>query len=251
MVSATARSLTAASPTTATARTTCCTPPSSLQPRVRRVTLSRRYDPEGGIGLFPYLLDSHHAERGRQGRFIRLLSDTVRQPNGSTIGLGIDQNTSAIYTPSSPIVVISGGAAGAGAWHYDVSGARAVRSSKGWSVSNVVVSYATNGDSLNLRTGQVFPAAWKTPLAGNEQVCFIGNRFCRVQLVTCPAALQCFRIRRRVQLPVSAPLKPPRLSVCFATNVSLSRNSRDPHTHQVRHSPGDRTSVQGSCHTAL
>jgi len=126
------------------------------------------YDPEGGIGLFPYLLDSHHAgdypfsphthmshmlhtERGRQGRFIRLLSDTVHQPNGSTIGLGIDQNTSAIYTPSSPLVVISGGASGAGAWHYDVSGAHAVRSSKGWSVSNVVASYATNGDSLNLR----------------------------------------------------------------------------------------------------
>ena len=128
------------------------------------------YDPEGGIGLFPYPLDTHHAERGRQGRFIRLLSDTARAPNGSSIGLAVDQNTSAIYTPSSPIVVVSGGAGGAGVWLYDVSGARVTQSSKGWSVSNVLVSYATHGDGLNIRTGEVLPAAWKSPLAGREQV---------------------------------------------------------------------------------
>jgi hypothetical protein len=94
----------------------------------------------------------------------------MRQPNGSAIGLAIDQNTSAIYTPSSPIVVISGGASGAGAWLYDVSAAHAVNSSKGWSVSNVLISYATHGDSLNIRTGELVPAAWKAPLAGQEQV---------------------------------------------------------------------------------
>jgi hypothetical protein len=94
----------------------------------------------------------------------------MRQPNGSAIGLAIDQNTSAIYTPSSPIVVISGGASGAGAWLYDVTTAHAMNSSKGWSISNVLLSYATHGDSLNIRTGEVMPAGWKVPLAGQEKV---------------------------------------------------------------------------------
>ena len=141
-----------------------------LPQHTNRLILPRRYDPEGGIGLFPHPLDTHHAERGRQGRFIRLLSDTARLPNGSSVGIAVDQNTSAIYTPASPIVIVSGGASGAGVWRYDVSAARAAPSSKGWSVQNVFVSYATHGDSLNIRTGDVQPAAWKTPLAGREQV---------------------------------------------------------------------------------
>jgi hypothetical protein len=148
------------------------------------LTLACRYDPEGGIGLFPYPLDTHHAERGRQGRFIRLLSDTARAPNGSSIGLAVDQNTSAIYTPSSPIVIVSGGAGGAGVWLYDVSGARVVQSSKGWSVSNVLVSYATHGDGLNIRTGEVLPAAWKSPLAGREQVSACNQSCAVVKVVT-------------------------------------------------------------------
>lgn len=121
------------------------------------LTLSCSYDPEGGIGLFPHPLDTHHAERGRQGRFIRLLSDTARLANGSSIGLAVDQNTSAIYTPSSPIVAVSGGASGAGVWRYDVSAAHVVETPKGWSVSNVLVSYATHGDSMNILTGDVQP----------------------------------------------------------------------------------------------
>ena len=38
------------------------------------------YDPLGGLGFFPLgLIDTHFANRGREGRFIRLISDTRDQ----------------------------------------------------------------------------------------------------------------------------------------------------------------------------
>jgi hypothetical protein len=55
-------------------------------------------------------------------------------------------------------------------WRYDVSAAHVMQTPKGWSVSNVLVSYATHGDTMNIVTGDVQPAAWKAPLAGREQV---------------------------------------------------------------------------------
>lgn len=52
------------------------------------------YDPDGGLGNFPYgLLDTHFAERGRQGRMIRVLMDTVQLADGAPVGFGVDQNT--------------------------------------------------------------------------------------------------------------------------------------------------------------
>lgn len=53
----------------------------------------------GGIGLFTYgLLDTHFANRGRQGRMIRLMTDSVDIPSGSTRAFAVDENTALVVT---------------------------------------------------------------------------------------------------------------------------------------------------------
>jgi cyanophycinase len=54
-------------------------------------SLIARADGQGGLGFFQYgLLDTHFGERGRQGRFIRLLLDTrATVPQGRSLGFGM------------------------------------------------------------------------------------------------------------------------------------------------------------------
>lgn len=45
----------------------------------------------GGLAAFPWgLVDAHFADRGRQGRQLRLISDTHTLPTGALVGFGID-----------------------------------------------------------------------------------------------------------------------------------------------------------------
>jgi cyanophycinase len=53
----------------------------------------------GGVGLFPYgILDTHFANRGRQGRLIELLFDSHELPTSNINAFCIDENTALIVT---------------------------------------------------------------------------------------------------------------------------------------------------------
>lgn len=123
------------------------------------------YDPNGGLAFFPTIVDSHFSQRARQGRLIRLLSDTRNGPRGVTTALGVDENT-AIQSTARPGVVAIVGASGV--WWFDVSGAT-TSDVGGWAIDGVRASYATRGDELDQSSGKVFPASWKTPLEGRER----------------------------------------------------------------------------------
>jgi cyanophycinase len=125
------------------------------------------YDPQGGIAFFSFgLLDTHFGERGRQGRFIRLLLDTQAQaPFGRTVGYGMDQNTALVVSLSTRTASVAGTG---GINIFNISSAKIDKSAPYFTVQNVLYSYATPGDIIDVTTGAVSFAAYKRPLAGRE-----------------------------------------------------------------------------------
>lgn len=121
------------------------------------------YDAQGGFGLFRYgLLDTHFAERGRQGRIIRLASDTQK-----TMAYGIDENTALVVTnadtASVQMQVIGQGGVGI----FDLAQATRGTGSP-WSISGVKASYLTQDDRFNPATKTATIASWKSSLTGRE-----------------------------------------------------------------------------------
>ena len=125
------------------------------------------FDPNGALGTFSYgLLDTHFGERGRQGRMIRLLMDTLHLPNGYPIGFGVDQNTVIIVDKDDPSHAIVRGQAGVTI--CNVEDASTTQWAGAWSVTNVRCNYATPGDTVHMTTGTISFGADKTALKGRE-----------------------------------------------------------------------------------
>lgn len=97
---------------------------------------------------------------------IRLLSDTASSVHGSTIGVGVDQDTALVSHTTSPDTYSIVGHEGV--WWFDVSNSTVGLLDGQWHVAGVRASYATRGDNISLQTGQITPAAWKLPLRGRE-----------------------------------------------------------------------------------
>ncbi|HEU5054994.1 MAG TPA: cyanophycinase, partial [Kofleriaceae bacterium] len=114
--------------------------------RARRVTDRRR----GGLGLFPFgLIDTHFAERGRQGRIIRL---AVRR--GVTLAFGVDEDTALVVTGAlrrepGMEVVGSGGVS-----VFDLTRARATRRGA-LRIENLRSHYLLAGDSFSVKDRRV------------------------------------------------------------------------------------------------
>ncbi|XP_019619663.1 PREDICTED: uncharacterized protein LOC109466391 [Branchiostoma belcheri] len=128
------------------------------------------YNRSGGLGLAPgFVVDVHFSEKGREGRLIRLLADTRDEPNGATLGVGVDENTALHLTwdtePDSAIGTVVGTG---GVMMVDISSA-AVSTSRDFDVTDVVTSYLTEDDRVDFATKQVTFAPWKQGLSGNER----------------------------------------------------------------------------------
>ncbi|KAI8491479.1 hypothetical protein Bbelb_306790 [Branchiostoma belcheri] len=128
------------------------------------------YNRSGGIGLAPeFVVDVHFSEKGREGRLIRLLADTRDEPNGATVGVGVDENTALHLTwdtePDSAVGTVVGTG---GVMMVDISSA-AVSPSRDFDVTDVVTSYLTEDDRVDFATKQVTFAPWKQGLSGNER----------------------------------------------------------------------------------
>ncbi|MCX7569754.1 cyanophycinase [Tumebacillus sp. DT12] len=122
------------------------------------------YDPKGGFGFFKEgLIDTHFSERGRQGRIVRLASDT-----GKSAAYGVDENTALVVTgegTSSAKMEVLGQN---GAFVFDLSAATKGTTGGYWSISNVKATYLTPGDLYTPATKAVTFASYKSNIAGKE-----------------------------------------------------------------------------------
>ncbi|WP_440897977.1 cyanophycinase [Amphibacillus sp. Q70] len=118
------------------------------QPGSPTLTYIRR----GGLGFFDYgIVDSHFSERGREGRSIRLASDTRIDKV-----FGLDETTALVVTavnrPRAKMEVIGQN----GVQILDLSKAVANKNNKGlWSIKNVQSTYLTEGDQYIPKTDRV------------------------------------------------------------------------------------------------
>jgi cyanophycinase len=125
----------------------------------------------GGLGTFPYaLVDGHFAQRGRQGRLLRLLLDTRGVPTGRNVAVGVDEDTALLTSPAGRATVLGAGAV----LLLDATDA-SVSGGDPWSVSGVRATRLTAGDAIDLATLTVSPAPWKSPLAGREHFARANN----------------------------------------------------------------------------
>ncbi len=106
-----------------------------------------------GLGFFPWgIVDQHFIKRGRFGRMV-----VGMQASGTKRGFGIDENT-ALFVEGKVARVIGE----YGVFVFDLQQARVDRDNK--LIENIVFSYADNGDSCDLETGEVLPGPGKRPV---------------------------------------------------------------------------------------
>lgn len=139
-----------------------------LHTSVRGSDLS--YDPQGGFGFFRYgALDTHFAERGRQGRLVRLAWGTYMSD-----AYAPDENTALVVTdadtPNAKMSAIGQG----GVNIFDLSSASqssracSSASSSEWKLCGVKYTYLTQDDRYDPATRTVTIATWKSSLTGKE-----------------------------------------------------------------------------------
>jgi len=133
----------------------------------------------GGIGLFTGgLLDTHFANRGRQGRLVELLVDSRGLTTGHHRAIGIDENTALVVTgdwTQRHAAVIGQ----RGVWLFDTFEARRVAADKTSAgllagefapIEGVRLSRLSDGDSLDLDSYSVLHASYKAPIVPSPDV---------------------------------------------------------------------------------
>jgi cyanophycinase len=124
----------------------------------------------GGVAVTSLgLVDTHFENRGRQGRLLRLLADTAGYPAGSLYAVGVDENTALVVTQTGNTTKTGRVIGQRGVMLFDISDASSSTDAAGyWQISGARLSHLTRGDSLDLSSYTITPAAYKTPLAGAE-----------------------------------------------------------------------------------
>ncbi|AQT81815.1 cyanophycinase [Mycolicibacterium litorale] len=112
---------------------------------------------EPGLGFFPWgMIDQHFIKRGRFGRLV-----VGMQASGAKRGFGIDENT-ALFVEGKRARVI--GEYGAFVLHLEEANVDRRRKL----IENIGFSYADNGDSYDLETGELLPGPGKRPVTRRD-----------------------------------------------------------------------------------
>lgn len=110
-----------------------------------------------GLGFFPWgMVDQHFIKRGRFGRLV-----VGMQESGVKRGFGIDENTALFVEGTSARVIGE-----YGVFVFDLAEAKVDRRRR--LMENIGVSYADNGDSCDLETGEVRPGPDKRPVTPRD-----------------------------------------------------------------------------------
>jgi cyanophycinase len=116
-----------------------------------------------GLGFFPLgIVDQHFNKRARLGRLVVAL---MNEKPKFTKGFGVDENTALIYIGSQNLVKIAGAA---GVTIINAADAGISYAQKLPVIENLSVSYLDDGDSYDIKTGVITPAADKKPTRGKE-----------------------------------------------------------------------------------
>ena len=118
----------------------------------------------GGLGLFTYgLLDTHFSNRGRHGRLVELVVDTLSLPAGHTRAFGIDENTALVVTgPWDRRIGTVIGESGVNV--FDASTATVMLNDK----RNIWHARLSGGDVIDLDSFHVSFAPFKSLMSKNE-----------------------------------------------------------------------------------
>ena len=112
---------------------------------------------EPGLGFFPWgMVDQHFIKRGRFGRLA-----VGMQASGAKRGFGIDENT-ALFVEGKTARVIGE----YGAFVLDLAEAKVDHQAR--LIENIGFSYADDGDSCDLETGEVLPGPGKRPVTWRD-----------------------------------------------------------------------------------
>lgn len=110
-----------------------------------------------GLGFFPWgIVDQHFIKRGRFGRMV-----VGMQASGARRGFGIDENT-ALFVEGKTARVIGE----YGVFVFDLEQARVDHRRR--LIENIVFSYADDGDSVDLESGEVLPGPSKRPVTQRD-----------------------------------------------------------------------------------
>eukprot|EP00095_Tigriopus_kingsejongensis_P000431 maker-scaffold171_size289870-snap-gene-1.37 protein:Tk00431 transcript:maker-scaffold171_size289870-snap-gene-1.37-mRNA-1 annotation:"hypothetical protein CAPTEDRAFT_193384" len=129
------------------------------------------YEAAGGMGLAAGLVvDTHFSQRGREGRMIRLLSDTKDIPMGTNNGAGIDENTAFIVTSDLNGQNRRAEVLGEnGVFLVDVGSSHVQEINDVWTIDTVYADFLEEGDIFDLEAWSLIDvAAYKSDLVGQE-----------------------------------------------------------------------------------
>ncbi|XP_071090907.1 cyanophycinase-like [Haliotis cracherodii] len=127
------------------------------------------YRQHGGIGIYDgYILDTFRSSHGREGRLIRLLSDTQHLPHGVLYGIGVDPNTALVVTEARTSNEIGEVFGTHGVSLVDVSKSYVDPFHTYFDIRKVYMSYLTAGDTISMVSHNVSVSSTKTLLTGNE-----------------------------------------------------------------------------------
>ena len=120
------------------------------EPTVERAGMRGTLYRDGGLGFFHFgPLDSHFSNRAREGRLVRLVSDS-----GLDYGFGVDENTALVVRIADAVGTTSMEVMGeAGVFVVDArraSPTAKLKTKDAYGISNVTIHYLTAGDTLSI-----------------------------------------------------------------------------------------------------
>lgn len=122
-----------------------------------------------GLGFFPHgVVDQHFNQRARIGRLAVVLMNIRPAPGAGSKrlpGFGIDENTALVYYAGVQTMRVLGAG---GVSLLNPEKARSVRTPGLRGIENLNLCYLESGDSLDLKTGTLFPAQGKKEIRGDE-----------------------------------------------------------------------------------
>ncbi|CAI9399041.1 MULTISPECIES: cyanophycinase [Aestuariimicrobium] len=120
----------------------------------------------GGLGLVPgVILDQHFAQRNRYGRLLALVAQSP-----SLLGLGVDEDTAAVFTDDGLMTVVGRGAVTIVDGSHAISDAPTAQQTQPLLVSGVTMHVLPAGQQFHMASRTYRPHIPKVPLSEKREI---------------------------------------------------------------------------------